>query len=388
VQKRQKIDMPLTHSPLIHVLLPHKESFTLANGGAVAMTAKDMTSTSTWADNIHIFGKLLHIKAPNDGPLLPCYVGIKPQLSRFYGRNIGLARGYLQYLKTTNTKPDWLEIHGRCHVAAYIAKARPDLKIALILHNDPREMKGGETTGERADLCRRLTAVFAVSQYIMDAFNDGLYPEYRQRISQHITPHGIDKLTTTPPPKSKRIAIIGRMVKEKGMLEFAQALAQILPKYPDWSAQFIGSKRFEKSIATAYETAVSETLAPISDQTESLGFLPIDDVRHHQQNAAIAAIPSIWQEPAGRVVLESMAAGCAIITTRKGGIPEYAENRALIVDEPTPENFAKALELLIGNPDSLAEYQRIAWQDYPFTLEASITRLDAARKTIIDTGTS
>ncbi|MCE2517688.1 MAG: glycosyltransferase family 4 protein [Alphaproteobacteria bacterium] len=363
--------------PVIHALLPHKEVFTRRNAGAVAMVMEDMVKASAFGDQIAIFGRPL-----NDPPILPQYTPLAPRQSWLFGRNIGLARAYLHHLTTSGVTPDWVEVHGRCQVAAYIAKARPDLKVVLILHNDPRDMKAARTPQERTRLARRLSGVFTVSRFLMECFNDGVAEDARASLVQHVTPHGIDRFSPTPPKKHKQIAITGRMVAEKGMLEIAQALAKTLPRHPDWTAHFIGARRFEDGQGTRYEREVAAALAPLGGQARALGFLPIDEVRRHQQNAAIAVVPSVWQEPAGRVVLEAMAAGCALITTRRGGIPEYAEGRALIVDDPAPDHFAEALDLMMGDDKARAQYAAKGWDDYPFTLKAAGAHLDEGRRAI------
>lgn len=364
--------------PIIHCLLPHKESFTRNNAGAVAMVMEDMVRSSQFADGIDIFGKPL-----SDAPILPNYKGLPPRQSWLFGRNIGLARAYLHHLKTTGITPDWVEVHGRCQVAAYLAKARPDLKIVLILHNDPQQMKATKTAAERNDLASRLAGVFTVSQYLMTRFNDGVAQEILGNMVQQVTPHGIDRFSAKPPPKKKEIVITGRMVPEKGMLEIAQALAMVLPNHKDWKAHFIGARRFEENTATPYEKAVADALTPLGDQAKALGFLPLDQLRQHQKNAAIAVVPSIWQEPAGRVVLEAMAAGCALLTTRRGGIPEYAENRAIIIEDTSPASFAKELEALLGDASLLKTYQNKAWENYPFTLAKAGKALDQGRKAVM-----
>ena len=62
--------------------------------------------------------------------------------TRLHGA-IGLAAAYLHHLRTAEP-PDLVEVHSRCHVAAYIKRKHPDLKVTLYLHNDPRDMKGIE----------------------------------------------------------------------------------------------------------------------------------------------------------------------------------------------------------------------------------------------------
>ena len=80
-----------------------------------------------------------------------------------------------------------------------------------------------------------------------------------------------------------------------------------------------------------------------------------------------------------KAVLESLAAGCALITTRRGGIPEVAEGRALIIDTPNIENFTNGFDKLLGDPVFRKNLQDIAWQDFPFTDTAMAEAADQLR---------
>lgn len=360
--------------PIIHSLLPAKEFYTRENAGAVAMVTADMVLASKHGMDNVVFGRY-----SDHAPLTKNYVPLKPARGLLFGQNIGMAKAYLNHLDRTEVKPDWVEVHGRCQVAAYIMKKRPDLNVVLVLHNDPRDMKGAKSIAERRQLANNLSGVFAVSNYLITCFNDGLNPQEYKDLVQAVTPLGIDMRHKKCPEKKKHIVIIGRMVPEKGILEAAQALAKILPKYPDWSARFIGAKGFTESDQSAYEKAVAKTLLPCGDQAKALGFLPLDEVQKEQDDAAIAIVPSQWQEPAGRVVLEAMVSGAALITTRRGGIPEYAENRALILDDPDADHLAEAIEDLISNPALRSDFQQMAWQDYPFNRANLGHCIDSAR---------
>ena len=59
-----------------------------------------------------------------------------------------------------------IEVHGRCQVASTIAKITKTAKVALFLHNDPRQMTGSKTLAERLWLARNLAGIFANSNYI------------------------------------------------------------------------------------------------------------------------------------------------------------------------------------------------------------------------------
>ena len=60
-------------------------------------------------------------------------------------------------------------------------------------------------------------------------------------------------------------------------------------------------------------------------------------------SANIAVVPSIWDEPAGRVVLEAEAAGLPLIVSDAGGIAEYTNDECAITVK-RGENFVQDLK--------------------------------------------
>jgi glycosyltransferase involved in cell wall biosynthesis len=110
-----------------------------------------------------------------------------------------------------------------------------------------------------------------------------------------------------------------------------------------------------------------------------VGFIPLKQMHDLQARAAIAACPSLWNEPISKVVLESLAAGCALMTTRRGGIPEVAEGRALIVDNPSVASFSHAFEKLLGDDNFRQKLQDKAWNDFPFTAKKMAEDADSLR---------
>jgi glycosyltransferase involved in cell wall biosynthesis len=190
----------------------------------------------------------------------------------------------------------------------------------------------------------------------------------------------------TPPQKEAIIFLAGRMVPEKGILECAQALADILPSYPEWRLVIAGARRFEQANPNSYEAKVAKAIEPLGNQAEMTGFIPLDQVRDWQERAAIAACPSLWQEPLGKVVVEALAAGCAVLTTRRGGIPEVAEGRALIIDKPSVATFRDGFAKLLKDDPFRHQLQSIAFADFPFTSTAMANKVDALRQAAFDTG--
>ena len=358
----------------IDLLLPVKESFSAANAGAVATIVHDLVTESRNEDDIRVVGRA--IDAPFDGVN---FCGLKPKMAWLLGKNDGFTAAYLDRLKM-HPRPDLIEVHGRCHVASQLIKKCTDIPVSLYLHNDPRTMKGAKTSGERESLLNGLVQIICVSDYIRRCFLDGLDRDHALSAKVNVVPNGVSRRLKSPAKKEPIIFLAGRMVPEKGILECATAITQILPDFPEWQLIIAGARRFEDAAPGSYEAAIAKAIAPLGGRAKMLGFIPIAEMRDWQARAAISACPSLWHDPMPKAVLESLAAGCALITTRRGGIAEAAEGRALIIDDPTIESFATGFRKLLGDAAYREALQATAWRDFPFTDTAMATAADALRR--------
>ena len=387
----------LQSRPRVDILLPSKERFTKTNAGAISGVVRDLIEASQTPDCFNVVG--MAVDAPFSGIK---FTGLKPIRKWLYGSNIGLARAYLRRLdgafdqtlnetfdETLNESgpPALIEVHSRCHVAAYIKAKRPDLKVALYLHNDPRDMKGAQTTQQRLALLQQMSAIICVSDYIVRCFLDGLTVDSALTKKVQSARNGAARWLTSPPVKKPMILIAGRMVPEKGILECATAIATVLADRPDWRVVVAGAKRFETAAPGSYEAEIGRALAPLGERAQMTGFVPIETIRALQADAAISACPSIWNDPMPKAVIESLAAGCALLTTRRGGIPEVAEGRAHIVDNPSIEEFVAALEKLVNDDKYRIHLQHLAWTDFPFTAEKMASDADSIRLAAITSET-
>jgi glycosyltransferase involved in cell wall biosynthesis len=60
--------------------------------------------------------------------------------------------------------------------------------------------------------------------------------------------------------------------------------------------------------------------------------------------ADIVLLPSLWPEPFGRTALEAFIAGIPVIASRRGGLPEFTEGSALLIDNPAePQDWRDAV---------------------------------------------
>ena len=363
--------------PRIDILLPVKERFGPRNAGAISGVVHDLVTASQTPDLFHVFGH--PVDTPFDNIT---FTGIAPRHSWLHGRNIGLGKAYLYHLKNRQA-PALVEVHSRCQVASYIKRQRPDLNVALYLHNDPREMTGGRSTAERDALLRSMSLIICISDYIRECFLDGLDvpPELAARV--RTARNGVDRWLKAPAKKTKTVLLVGRVVPEKGILECASALATVLIDRPEWKVVIAGAKRFENAKQDSYGEAVFHALAPLGERAKMTGYLEKSEIRALQQEAEIIACPSLWQEPMGKTVIEALAAGSALLTTRRGGIPEAAEGRAHIIDSPNAETFVAALEKLVDDDAYRTGLQQTAWDDFPFTASRMADDADAHRAATI-----
>ena len=109
--------------------------------------------------------------------------------------------------------------------------------------------------------------------------------------------------------KEKIILFVGKLNRSKGYDLFCSSVIKILDKYSQWKAYVIGDEPREKF---DYK----------HERLFNLGFLDHKKVLEYYSRASIAVGCSKWQEPLGRVGLESSSRGCATIVSNRGGLPE------------------------------------------------------------------
>lgn len=147
------------------------------------------------------------------------------------------------------------------------------------------------------------------------------------------------------------IVYSGRINKDKGITELVDALLQ-LNKHPKVKLMVLGSSFFDNATSEdAFIRSLKNKAKDIEDRIIFTGFIPYNQVPDHLQLADIAVLPSMWEEPFGLTVVEAMAAGLPLVTTRSGGIPEICEGVATIVDrEDIVNNLAVAILDLYEHP--------------------------------------
>lgn len=148
------------------------------------------------------------------------------------------------------------------------------------------------------------------------------------------------------------IVYSGRVNKDKGVSELIDAMLKLQDK-PNIKFLVIGSSFFANATnEDEFIHSLKEKAKKIEDRIVFTGFIPYGKMPSYLRLADIAALPSMWEEPFGLTIVEAMAAGLPLITTRSGGIPEICEGVATIVDRDNiVENLVTAIIDLYEHPE-------------------------------------
>ena len=178
------------------------------------------------------------------------------------------------------------------------------------------------------------------------------------------------------------IVYCGRINQEKGISELIEAMIQF-KDIPQIKLLVLGSSFFNNSDCNDEFTRLLRVKADsIKERIVFTGFIPYHQVPNYLQLADIAALPSMWEEPFGLTILEAMAMGLPLITTRSGGIPEICEGIAYIINKKEIGNrLATAILNLYQDPTkreqmALASLERVKIFNKETYVEKFITSIE------------
>lgn len=356
-------------------ILPYKEYYDRDRAGAVALTVRDFCEMSEFKKDIVVLGG-----QQCDNPLTPNYQQLHFKTSFFGRKNDAYLEEALIFLKSRNVK--LIEVHNR-PIWVQKLSAELEIPITLHLHNDPQEMDCAKNKMERIKLIMQCNAIYCVSNFVRFRMLEGI--DDQELINKVHVIYNIVK----PPMildlsnKQKLIIFVGRLTQEKGIVEFTKAINNVLPDYPDWKALIIAPKSNRSFFDPSYRV-VMKAVKSLPKQIIYYSKCTNEVVQSWFKNSAIAVLPSKWDEPFGRTVLEAINNGCALITTNRGGIPEIVLDDAIVLEDVTVRTIENELIKLITNEALLVDYQRKALdRSEKFNKSNSAANLDFIRAKLL-----
>lgn len=327
--------MPADASRLA-LILPHRERFGAASVGGVGQVVRTVAVRSRF--DVTVLG----VEPPAPFPHIAFGKIRAPPRASSHAYLWAAGRA------VRRLRPDLVEVHNRADLALHLARRFPTV---LVLHNDPRCMRGARSAAGRDRVLRRLAGVVAVSDCVARAMLDGVARPAQRPVMIH---NGID-LTALPPPAPREalILFVGRVTADKGADAFVEACAMVLPHLPGWRAEMIGADGFgPDSRETPFIAALRRRAHAVG--VRMLGYRPHGEVLVAMTRAAMVVVPSRWTEPFGLTALEAMASGAALACSLRGGLAELAEGACRTIHPDRVDEMAGRLLDLARDPSERA----------------------------------
>jgi glycosyltransferase involved in cell wall biosynthesis len=159
--------------------------------------------------------------------------------------------------------------------------------------------------------------------------------------------------------KKKIIGMIGKFIPWKGQDTFIHMAKKIHERHPQYQFVIIGAPYQRNAESKAYfeecqrlidEQGLKEVLKIIPEVSNVLGTIAEWEILVHCSKEP---------EPLGRVVLEGMVAGCAVVASKLGGPQEIIDDQQTgLLTTPHEDELVVAIEQLIEHQDLRAEMAR------------------------------
>lgn len=151
------------------------------------------------------------------------------------------------------------------------------------------------------------------------------------------------------------ILTVAGLYERKGIGDLIAAFERLAPQHPTASLHIVGDGP-DRPVFEAQAQA-----SPFRNRIHFAGFQR--DPRSWYQAVDIFVLAS-RSEPFGLVIAEAREAGCAVVASDVGGIPEVLDGgrAGLLVPPAAPERLAETLSTLLSDATALAHWRAVASQ--------------------------
>ena len=330
----------------ISILLPYKENFSPIYPGAVSLFVKDTLSVSNYKKNTTIFGST-HLRKKFKFK----YKNIQLNKFKILSSSKKYVNEFIKLEKKNNS--NLIEIHNRPNYLKDLTNNLSNRSYVIYFHNDPLTMKGSKTINERKYLLKNCFRIIFNSNWSKKRFLEGMVGKFINSEKLIVIYQSASKQKININKKKNLITFVGKLNKSKGYDIFGNAILKILKKYNNWQANVIGDEQRDKIYFK-------------HDNLLNYGFQPHKKVLNIYKKTSIAVVCSRWEEPFGRTSLEASAAGCAVIISNRGGLPETVTN-ALILDTLSVGSLYKSIDKLIRNKNERTLLQKLSFKNFYLT---------------------
>jgi glycosyltransferase involved in cell wall biosynthesis len=150
----------------------------------------------------------------------------------------------------------------------------------------------------------------------------------------------------------RRIVSVGRYVEKKGFTHLIEACRLLRTRGIDFECLIVGGGPLEAELQEQIAKAGLEGIVKL------LGPRPQEEVRQLLITAGVFVLACVPEAGGGSdnlptVIMEAMAAGVPVISTKLAGVPEMIEDsvEGLLVEPADPEALSEAIARVLSNED-------------------------------------
>jgi glycosyltransferase involved in cell wall biosynthesis len=181
-----------------------------------------------------------------------------------------------------------------------------------------------------------------------------------------VIPHGVHIPVESTTKRENIVLFVGAIQRRKNVARLVRAF-ETMPE--GWRLVLAGSQGWG-----AEEELRAVESSPRRQAIDVPGYVSTAELNSLYDRARIFAFASL-DEGFGMPVLEAMARGIAVVTSRRSALPEVAGDAALLVDPENVEELSEALRNLASNEDARDELaQRGRARAGEFRWESAVER--------------
>ena len=328
----------------------------------VLITGPSLTAVSGVSTHIR---QLLDSPLTDEYDLLQCQVGREGRNESPAARPVRALRDYFEFSRSlVRHRPGIVHLNPSMDRKSFWR----DLLFLLIAKLFPAKViyqVHGGTSPQHFFRSRAMTRFLKYVLWLPDAVvvlgsvEKAAYEKFHSFKCLAVIPNAIDVAPYASRPKSRvpgtaRLVYIGRLIDSKGILETLDAMRILLRDggaRPALRFLIAGSGPAEAKLRSHVAAA------SLSEAVTFVGPVFGEQKLDFWQSADVFVFPTYHQEGLPYTVLESLASGTPVITTRIGNIPDAVRHgsEGLLVEPKDPAAVASALARLLSEPALLEQ---------------------------------
>lgn len=201
---------------------------------------------------------------------------------------------------------------------------------------------------------------FDLNENFAFRFLDGISPEsdtiidelnlhkYQEKLLPNCSRYvNISSNITNINKRNNVVGFIGRLIKEKGIIEFIKSISLIIKEKKD--VEFIIGG--DGDLSYWVENEIKNIKEVYGVKISFVGWIPNEEMHNYLNKLKVLVLPS-YTEGLPTIILESIANGTPVLASNVGGIPDIIKKETgFILDEISPESIKNRVIEIFEHPN-------------------------------------